>query len=828
MAPGEPAIELVANFFVALAAVDSAAALSGAVVGSGGSSSSSVGPVSIGARSYSKALPVRRFIAARSSSLPSVAEAAAALAALPSVNSSPSPSSSASRSPSSSNAAALRRFRSLFQAEAIAAATASTATPPSTAVALVSPSATATTTTVTTLATTVPASPYLVLPSDLSAACLSAPPGSCGTGGLLSPQFAFSFDSQLVIVGNLPVTVGTEIRLDAEPLTGIFTFWLKDPDTGADFPSLPAGASPVRLALPYASDPSSLTQSDGLTQPITPPDPNLYARACLRLSGPSQWEVEAFDGEGDGFAFCLTRSTGQFVVVTYALADPSTPTPTPTATTTTTPTPTPTSTATPPPPSSSPWVPPSADGGFVVGSGTPPFSGGTTTPQIAFYVLFEGFPDFVAFENTNGRARFEEDLRAFFLSPLPWEPQHLLQRLFIFDVRTGASGSGALVGAAVEFLDGAQGAEAALLLQKTATLLTQPGLVFVSTAFYGEATALSAASYGGAVDPSLVPLTGGGDGSGGSGSGGSGDPTSTSTPTPTPTATTTTTPTPTPSSSSPWVPPPPSGGFVVGGGTPPFGAHTTTPQIAFYVLFEGFPDFVAFENTNGRARFEEDLRAFFLSPLPWEPSHLLQRLFIFDVRTGASGSGALVGAAVEFLGGAEGAEAALLLQKTATLLTQPGLVFGSSAFYGRATALSVAAYGGAVDPSEVPLTGSGDGEGSDGSGSGSGIKKKSNAGAIAGGVVGGLVALALLSYLARRFILKKRGNSPFSSASSPASTDSPQQFIANAAADPNRPQGTAVAAVAAPQPQPQPQPSQPPPPPAAGSASGGLETPLVS
>ena len=649
MAPREPAIELVANFFVALAAVDSAAALSGAVIGSGGASGlpNSVGAVSVGdgssssssssgARSYSRALSVRRFVAApsSSSSFSSVAAAAAALAALPSAS-----------SPDSNNVAARRR--TLFQAAAAAAATtASTPIPTLTAGALVSPlsaAVAATTTTmaaaaVTMAATSTPASPYLVAPADLSAACLSSPPGTCGSTGFLSPNFAFSFDPQLLIAANQPVSVGSEIRYDAQPLTGVFTFWLRDPDTGADFSSLPAGASAVRLALPYASE-AWVTQQDGLASPVSPPDPGSFARACLRLTGPSGWELETFDGEADGFAFCLTRSTGQFVVVTY--------------------------------PSS-----PSSSGGG---------GGSTSTP------------------------------------PPPPPPS----------------------------------------------------------------------------------------------------------PPPPPTTTT-------PSPTSPWIPPLPTGGFVVGGGTPPFGAETTTPQIAFYVLFDGFADFAAFEGAGGRAKFDEDLRAFFLSPLPHSEGHLLQRLFIFNVQTGSSGSGALVGAAIEFIGGAQGAQAALLLQKTAALLAQPALVFGSSSFYGRPTALSVAAYGGAVDPSAIPPPGSGgaDGDGNGGGGpgggssSGGGKGRRANVGAVAGGVGGGLAALALLSLLTRRLLLGRRrgGGAGANSSASPP----PQQFIANAAADPTRPQVVAVAA-AAPQP-PQPPPPPPPPPPAAGSAGGGsgLETPLVA
>ena len=72
MAPGEPAIELVADFYIALAAVDSAAALSGAVVGSGGgggtSTGGSVSPSSVvgsqpGHSSSSRALLMGRLMA---------------------------------------------------------------------------------------------------------------------------------------------------------------------------------------------------------------------------------------------------------------------------------------------------------------------------------------------------------------------------------------------------------------------------------------------------------------------------------------------------------------------------------------------------------------------------------------------------------------------------------------------------------------------------------------------------------------------------------------------------------------------------------------------
>ena len=582
------------------------------------------------------------------------------------------------------------------------------------------------------------------------------------------------------------------------PLTGALSWWLlRDPDAGEagarELPQLPAGASPARLALPYASDPL-VTLPDGSAAPIVPPDPALYARACLRLSSPGLWELETFDGESGGLAFCLTQKTGTFVVVTYPISSASaTPTPAPTA--------------------SPSWAPPLPSSGFVVGSGTPPFAGDPSPPQLAFYILFDGFPDFVAFENAGGRLGFEDDLRAFFLSSLPWSPDHLLQRLFIFEVRTGDSGTGALVGAAVEFISGADAATAALLLQKTTALLTQPWLVFSDSSFYGGGpTAVSATAYGpGAVDPALLSAP--------------------SSPPTTPPATTAPPPTPPPATpaTSPWVPPPPTGGFVVGAGTPPFGAGTTTPQLAFYMLFDGFADSVAFENAGGRLRFEDDLRAFFLSPLPWDPNHLLQRLFIFDVRTGASGSGALVGAAVEFIGGAQGAQAALLLQKTAQLLSQPSLVFGSSSsgFYGRPSALSVTAYGDAVDPSAVLLTplptgseegGSGSGSGGSGSGSGETKKGETNAGAVAGGVVGGIAALALLAFVFSRLLLRRRGLGSPSSASAPLSPPPPQQFIANAAADPTRPQAAVVS-------------QPPPPPPAAGSSGGGgngLEAPLVA
>lgn len=627
MAPGEPAIELVADFYVALAALDSAAALSGAVVGSGGvngiSSPFTLSPAGVlvaQPEGRPKALPARRFVAAPTSAS-SVASAAAALAAL-------APAAApAAASPPSSNATstALRRSRSLLQ------------TPPPPA-----------------------ASPYLVLPADLAAACLSDPT-ACGPTGDLAPNFAFMLDSQLLVAANQPVSVGAVVRYDAAALTGALAWWLEDPASpGVQFASLPAGASPARLALPFAADPTVARPGTGLASPISLPDPALYARACLRLSGPSQWALEAFDGEdaSAGLAFCLTRNTGTFVVVTYPIS--------------------------------------SSSGG---GGGSGGVSGGST--------------------------------------PTP-------------------------------------------------TATTPPS--------------------------TTTPPPGGGGGGG---------------------------------TSQPWIPPSPTGGFIVGSGTPPFGpGPATTPQIAFYILFDGFADAAAFESAGGRTRFEDDLRAFFLSTLPWAPDHLLQRLSIFDVRTGASGSGALVGAAAEFVGGATGARAALLLQKVVTLLSQPSLVFGSS-FYGRPTALSVEAYGGAVDPSSL-TSGGGTGTGGGGGGGGGGIggtgssglaNKKTNAGAVAGGVVGGLAALALLSFVAARLVRGRRRSAAASSASASASSSpssssaapSPQQqFIANAAADPTRPQATAVSApvvtTAAQPPQP-----PPPPPPAAGSAGGnGLETPLVA
>jgi hypothetical protein len=230
------------------------------------------------------------------------------------------------------------------------------------------------------------------------------------------------------------------------------------------------------------------------------------------------------------------------------------------------------------------------------------------------------------------------------------------------------------------------------------------------------------------------------------------------------------------------------------------------------MLFDGFADPAAFEAAGGRARLEADLRAFFLSPLPYDPGHLLQRLSVFDVRTGASGSGALVGVAVEFLEGAQGAQAALLLQKIVALLTQPALALPSVGFYGRPSpALSVEAYGGAVDPSLLspsptppsppPSGGGGGGGGSGGGGGGSGttVKGKAGAGAVAGGAVGGLAALALLSFVAWRLLLRRRRlRSAPSSSPSPLSGGSSQQqqFIANTAADPTRPQATTAAPAA--------------------------------
>ena len=114
LAPGEPAVELVADNFVALAAKDSASALSGAVVGSGGAGRTTVNRNSLGSGgnsgvSSSRALPVRRFVARRS---PQSAAAAVALAALSSASSPALAPSSSSGDEASSRR---RRGRTLFQ-----------------------------------------------------------------------------------------------------------------------------------------------------------------------------------------------------------------------------------------------------------------------------------------------------------------------------------------------------------------------------------------------------------------------------------------------------------------------------------------------------------------------------------------------------------------------------------------------------------------------------------------------------------------------------------------------------------------------------------------
>lgn len=341
-----------------------------------------------------------------------------------------------------------------------------------------------------TLSSSPPPSPYLVAPADLAAACLSSPtPNACGATNTLSLSFVFFADPQLFVSANQPISVGAEVRHDAAALTGVFSWFLKTADASAtELTSLPAGSSRVRLAMPYALDPT-VTQLGGAAAPIAPPDPTQFGRACLRLVGPSSWALEQYDGESGGYAYCLTENTGEFLVVTYPLSSSSgggsggggsggggggssTPTPTPTATPAATPAPTPT---------------------FPIGGPIPPFGTARNTPQVAFYILFDGFASGNAFEVAGGKQMLEDDIRAFFSSPAPSTPTSLVRQVQVGSVATGTpSGRGAVVGAAVEFVSGAQGVAAASLLQST--LLTQPWLVF-SPSFYGTATALSATAY---------------------------------------------------------------------------------------------------------------------------------------------------------------------------------------------------------------------------------------------------------------------------------------------------------------------------------------------